>query len=104
LGKFRGESNSLWNADQQRFFYCELACYSQMEPTTVAGMRTFIKISSLFFALLVTMTLSVVGGTSEKEKAFTDKYKKAFEAKDTATMSPSFTHKGQTQRRSSFTK
>src|SRR6266403_2993763 len=49
-------------------------------------MRTFIKISSLFFALLVTMTLSVVGGTSEKEKTFTDKYKKAFEAKDTATL------------------
>ncbi|PYJ15123.1 MAG: hypothetical protein DMF31_05790 [Verrucomicrobia bacterium] len=57
-----------------------------MEPITVAGMKTFIKISSLFFALLVAMALPVVAGTSEKEKAFTDRYKKAFEAKDTATL------------------
>ena len=57
-----------------------------MEPITVAGMNTFIKISSLFFALLVAMALPVVAGTSEKEKAFTDRYKKAFEAKDTATL------------------
>src|SRR5439155_5675976 len=59
---------------------------SEMEPITVAGMNTFIKISSLFFALLVAMALPVVAGTSEKEKAFTDRYKKAFEAKDTATL------------------
>jgi hypothetical protein len=49
-------------------------------------MTTSTKILSLFFAVLVTMTLSVAAGTSEKEKAFTDKYKKAFEAKDTATL------------------
>ena len=49
-------------------------------------MTTFIKISSLFSALLITMALPVAAGTSEKEKAFTDKYKKAFEAKDTATL------------------
>src|SRR5207249_10777357 len=67
-------------------FLCELACSCEMEPTTVAGMKTFIKISSLFFALLVTMALPVVAGTYEKEKAFTDRYKKSFEAKDTATL------------------
>ena len=49
-------------------------------------MTIFTKIPSLLFALLLTMTLSVAAGTSEKEKAFTDKYKKAFEAKDTATL------------------
>src|SRR6201997_1299371 len=49
-------------------------------------MTTFTKIPGLLFALLLTMTLSVAAGTSEKEKAFTDKYKKAFEAKDTATL------------------
>lgn len=55
-----------------------------MEPITVAGMKNFIKISSLFFALFIAMALPVAAGPSEKE--FTDKYKKAFEAKDTATL------------------
>jgi hypothetical protein len=50
------------------------------------GMRTFIKMSTVFPALLVTMSLHVTGATPEQEKAFTDKYKKAFEAKDTATL------------------
>jgi hypothetical protein len=49
-------------------------------------MRIFIKMSTLFFALLVTMSLHVGAATPEQEKAFTDKYKKAFEAKDTATL------------------
>ncbi|MFL6543968.1 MAG: hypothetical protein ACJ8LM_02145, partial [Candidatus Udaeobacter sp.] len=49
-------------------------------------MRTFIKISTLFLALLVTMSLHVAAATPEQEKAFTDKYKKAFEAKDMATL------------------
>jgi hypothetical protein len=49
-------------------------------------MTTFTKMSGLSLALLITMALSVAAGTSEKEKAFTDKYKKAFEAKDTATL------------------
>jgi hypothetical protein len=45
-----------------------------------------IKLLSLVCALLVTMTLSVFAGTSPQEKAFTDKYKTAFEGKDTATL------------------
>jgi hypothetical protein len=49
-------------------------------------MRTFIKMSTVFLALLVTMSLHVAAATPEQEKAFTDKYKKAFEAKDTATL------------------
>src|SRR5215831_13389910 len=49
-------------------------------------MTIFTKIPSLLFALLLTMTLSVAAGTSEKEKAFTDKYKAAMEGKDTATL------------------
>ncbi len=49
-------------------------------------MRPFIKMSTLFLALLVTMSLHVAAATPEQEKAFTDKYKKAFEAKDTATL------------------
>ena len=49
-------------------------------------MRTFIKMSTLFLALLVTMSLHVAAATPEQEKAFTDKYKKAFEAKDMATL------------------
>jgi hypothetical protein len=49
-------------------------------------MTTLIKISSLVFALLVTISLTIAAGTPEKEKAFTDKYKTAFEGKDTAAL------------------
>jgi len=49
-------------------------------------MRPFIKMSTLFLALLVTMSLHVAAATPEQEKAFTDKYKNAFEAKDMATL------------------
>src|SRR6266480_5529132 len=50
------------------------------------AMNTLIKLTSLVCALLVTVTLSVFAGTSPQEKAFTDKYKTAFEGKDTATL------------------
>ena len=43
------------------------------------------KIISLSFALLLTTCLSLRAGAAE-EKAFTDKYKTAFEAKDMATL------------------
>ena len=49
-------------------------------------MTTFIKISSLVFAFLVSIGLPLTAGTSEQEKAFVDKYKKAMEGKDTATL------------------
>jgi hypothetical protein len=86
IRRFRGESSSLRKTDQQRFFFCKLACFFKTEPTTLAGMTTFIKISSLVFALLVTTTLPIAAGTSEQEKAFVDKYKTAMEGKDTATL------------------
>ena len=44
------------------------------------------KIPVLICALLSTITLPIVAGTPEQEKAFTDKYKKAFEGKDPATL------------------
>ena len=49
-------------------------------------MTTFIKISSLVFAFLVSITLPLAAGTSEQEKAFVDKYKTAMEGKDAATL------------------
>jgi len=49
-------------------------------------MTTFIKISSLVFALLAAISLPLAAGTSEQEKAFVDKYKTAMEGKDTATL------------------
>src|SRR5437870_10718189 len=49
-------------------------------------MNTLIKLLSLVCALLITITLSIFAGTSPQEKGFTDKYKTAFEAKDTATL------------------
>ncbi len=57
-----------------------------MAPTTVADMKQSMKIPGLVCALLGTTILPISAGTPEQEKAFTDKYKKAFEAKDTATL------------------
>ena len=44
------------------------------------------KIKIVFCALITTLSLSLQAGTPAQEKAFTDKYKTAFEAKDTATL------------------
>ena len=49
-------------------------------------MTTFIKISSLVFAFLLSISLPLAAGTPEQEKAFVDKYKTAFEGKDTAAL------------------
>jgi hypothetical protein len=49
-------------------------------------MRKSIRIPLLVCTLLSTITLPIAAGTPEQEKAFTDKYKKAFEGKDTATL------------------
>jgi hypothetical protein len=63
-----------------------LACHFEIEPTTVAGMRKSMEIPALMCALLGTIALPIASGTLAQEKAFTDKYKKAFEGKDTATL------------------
>ena len=49
-------------------------------------MNTAIRFLSLVCALLVTITPSIFASRSPQEKAFTDKYKTAFEGKDTATL------------------
>jgi len=49
-------------------------------------MTTFTKICTLVAALLVTVAFSLTAATPDQEKAFTDQYKKAFEANDTATL------------------
>ena len=49
-------------------------------------MTIFIKISSLLFAFLVSISLPLAAGTPEQEKAFVAKYKTAMEGKDTATL------------------
>src|SRR6266478_5389569 len=84
--RFREEWSSPRKTDQQRFFFCKLACLVKTGPTTVAGMTTFIKISSLVFAFLVSISLPLAASTPEQEKAFVDKYKTAFEGKDTAAL------------------
>jgi hypothetical protein len=48
--------------------------------------ETPIKISSLFFTLLIIASLRITAGTPEQEKAFVDNYKTAFEAKNTAAL------------------
>src|SRR5205809_5580504 len=98
--RFHEEWSSSRKTDQQRFFFCKLACRFQTGPTTVAAMTTFIKISSLLFAFLVSISLPLAAGTPEQEKAFVAKYKTAMEGKDTDTLQ-SFLRKAQTQRPSS---
>jgi hypothetical protein len=86
IGRFREEWSSPRKTDQQKLFFCKLACLFKSRPPTVAAMTTFIKISTLTFAFLVAITLPIAAGTSDQEKAFVNKYKTAFEAKDTATL------------------
>ena len=49
-------------------------------------MKQSMKIPGQVCALLGTIILSISAGTPAQEKAFTDKYKKALEGKDTATL------------------
>ena len=44
------------------------------------------KVHILLCTLITTVSLSLQAGTPAQEKAFTDKYKTAFEAKDTTTL------------------
>jgi hypothetical protein len=87
---FTGNSEAEWNsprsATQQRFFFFELACVTEIEPTTVAAMKNMTKLFTIAGALVLTLALDTMAATPEQEKAFTDKYKKAFEGKDTATL------------------
>src|ERR671937_134669 len=49
-------------------------------------MGIYMKTSILVCALIAAISVSLQAGTSPQEKAFTDKYKSAFEGKDTATL------------------
>ena len=49
-------------------------------------MNNLSRISTLACAVIITLCFSLYAGTSPQEKAFTDKYKTAFEGKDTATL------------------
>jgi hypothetical protein len=82
----RRKWNSPHNATQQRFFFFELACVAEIEPTTVAAMKTSTKIFTVAGALVVTLGFGLVAATPEQEKAFTEKYKAAMEGKDTASL------------------
>jgi hypothetical protein len=63
-----------------------LACLAETGPTTVAAMKTSTKILAVGGALLFSAVMATVAATPEQEKAFTDKYKAAFEGNDTATL------------------
>src|SRR5882762_9929741 len=82
----RAEWNSPRSGTQQWFFFFEMACVAEIEPATVAAMKTSTKIFTVAGALLFSVALGIVAGTPEQEKAFTDKYKTAMEGKDTATL------------------
>ena len=82
----RAEWNSLRSETQQRFFFFELACVAEIEPTTVAAMKTSTKIFTVAGTLVLTLAFGIVAATPAQEKAFTDKYKAAMEGKDTATL------------------
>src|SRR6476660_5267992 len=82
----RAEWNSPRSGTQQRFFCFELACVAEIEPATVAAMKSSTKIFTVASALILTLAFGIVAATPEQEKAFTDKYKAALEGKDTATL------------------
>jgi len=63
-----------------------MACVAEIEPTTVAAMKTSTKLFRIAGALLLTLAFTIVAATPQQEKAFTDQYKAAFEGKDTATL------------------
>jgi hypothetical protein len=81
---------AVWNtprgATQQRFFSFELACFVEIQPTTVTAMKNPLKLFTLSGALLVTLAFASLAGTPAQEKTFTDKYKTALEGKDTGTL------------------
>ena len=82
----RADWNSPRNGNQQRFFSFELACVAEIEPATVAAMKTSTKIFTVAGVLVLTLAFGIVAASPEQEKAFTDKYKAALEGKDTATL------------------
>jgi len=68
------------------FLFCKRACFFGADSPTLMFMTTFVKTSILICAFVTAASLSLRAGTSAQEKAFIDKYKTAFEAKDTATL------------------
>ena len=82
----RADWNSPRGGTQQRFFFLELACVAEIEPTTVAAMKSSTKIFTVAGTLVLTLAFRVVAATPAQEKAFTDKYKAAMEGKDTAAL------------------
>jgi hypothetical protein len=82
----RAEWNSPRGGTQQRFFFLELACVAEIEPTTVAAMKSSTKIFTVAGALVLTLAFGIGAASPEQEKAFTDKYKAALEGKDTAAL------------------
>lgn len=69
-----------------------LAC--KAEPPTIQANENPMKILILVYALSMTISLSLQASTPAQEKAFADKYKTAFEAKDTATLESFFYTEG----------
>ena len=67
-------------------FFFELACVAEIQPTTVAAMKTSTKTFTAAGALLFSLAVAIVAATPAQEKAFTDKYKTAMEGKDTAML------------------
>jgi hypothetical protein len=77
---------------------------AEIEPATVAAMKSLTKIFTVASALVLTLAFGIVAATPEQEKAFTDKYKTAMEARTPPPWRLSFTHKAPTPRPSSFTR
>src|SRR6516225_1765115 len=84
--RFREEWSSPRKTDQQRFFFCKLACVTKIEPTRVTAMKDSLKLFTIAGAFTLPLAFAAIAATPEQEKAFTDKYKAAFEGKDTATL------------------
>ena len=81
----RAEWNTPRNATQQRFFFFGLACLSEIEPATVAPMKSSTKISTVAGAHLLSVAF-IVADTPEQEKSLCRQVQSSNEGKNIATL------------------
>jgi len=81
----QAEWNTPRNATQKRFFFFELACLSEIEPPTVAPMKSSTKISTVAGAHLLSVAF-IVADTPEQEKSLCRQVQSSNEGKNIATL------------------
>ena len=100
----RAKWNTPRSGTQQRFFFFELACVAENEPTTVAAMKSSTKIFTLAGALLLTLAFAYCSHARAGKGIHQSGPKQHWKARTQPRWSLSFTHKAQIPELWSFTK